>query len=541
MPTGTAPSLSERSVMISPGRHRAVIFDLDGVITDTASVHAAAWRHLFDDFLGSRPELPGEDHRPFTEQDYLRYVDGRSRFDGVSVLLRARGVYLPAGNPDDPPDRPSRHGLGTRKDGYFRQLLETEGVRVFASTVALVRELRRRGTPVAVVSASRNCAAVLAAAGLEDLFPVRVDGVVADELHLPGKPEPALFLEAARQLGVPPRAAVVVEDARAGVQAGRRGGFGLVIGVDRTGDPRSLRAAGADVVVPDLAQVTVREEAPPGPQRSPTLLGLPDALAVWDTDLAPRLAGRRIAVFCDFDGTLSPIVVHPDAAVLPPGTRAVLVRLARHCPVAVISGRNLTDVRARVGLTSLWYAGAHGMDLAGPNDEREVISAAERALPALARATAGLSERLAEVPGVFIEPKRFSVSVHYREAPAARTNEVIRTVGQVATHHPDLVILHGRKVTELRPALDWNKGRALRWLLERVSGGTTHFPIYAGDDITDEDALREVAGSGLGIVVRSDEHGDRSSAAHVAVDSPTALRRLLGRLADLLEHNARPR
>jgi trehalose-phosphatase len=538
MPTGTAP-LFEQAV-ISSGRHRAVIFDLDGVVTDTASVHAAAWRRLFDDFLGNRPEIPGEDHRPFTQEDYLRHVDGRSRFDGVSALLRARGVYLPAGNSDDPPDRASRHGLGNRKDRYFRQLLETDGVRIFSGTVALVRELRRRGTPVAVVSASRNCAAVLAAAGLRDLFPVRVDGVVADELHLPGKPEPALFLEAARRLGVPPQAAVVVEDARAGVRAGRRGGFGLVIGVDRTGDPQSLREAGADVVVSDLAQVTVRPE-PSEPPATPTLSGLPDALAVWHAELAPRLAGRRIAVFCDFDGTLSPIVDHPDAAALPRGARAVLVRLARHCPVAVISGRDLADVRARVGLTSLWYAGGHGMDLAGPNGEREVVFAAERALPALSRAAAELTGRLAGVPGVFLEPKRFSLSVHYREAPASRVAEVTDTVDQVAAHHPDLAVLTGRKVSELRPELDWNKGRAVRWLLDRVSGGEARFPVYAGDDITDEDGLREVANFGLGIVVRSDEHGDRRSAAHVAVDGPAALSRLLGRLADLLEHDARPR
>ncbi len=538
MRTGSVP-VADRAV-ISPRDHRAVIFDLDGVITDTASVHAAAWRRLFDDFLSNRPAVPGEDHRPFTDEDYLRHVDGRSRFDGVSALLAARGVYLPAGNPGDPPDRASRHGLGNRKDHYFRHLLETDGVRVFGSTVALVRELREQGISVAVVSASRNCAAVLAAAGLSDLFAVRVDGVVADELHLPGKPEPALFLEAARRLGVSPGAAVVVEDARAGVQAGQRGGFALVIGVDRGGDPQALREAGADVVVSDMSEVTVRSDVFPSPQDAPTLSHLPDGLAIWDDNLAHRIAGRRIAVFCDFDGTLSPIVSHPDAAVLPKGARAVLVRLARRCPVAVVSGRDLTDLRARVGLSSLWYAGAHGLELAGPNGEREVVAAAERARPALSRAAAELSDRLSEIPGVFLEPKRFSLSVHYRETPAARVDEVTGTVAEVATRHPELAVLTGRKVCELRPELDWHKGRALRWLLDRV-GNSALFPVYAGDDITDEDALREVAGQGLGIVVRSDEHGDRPTAAHVAVSDPQALCQLLTKLADLLEHNARPR
>src|SRR6266545_5805946 len=478
-----SPSMTlSTAPVISPVRHHAVIFDLDGVITDTASVHAAAWRRLFDDFLGGRPDTPGEDHRPFTDEDYLAYVDGRSRFDGVSALLRSRGVYLPAGNPHDPADRPTRHGLGNRKDGYFRHLLATEGVRVFPGTVALIRQLRHHSIAVAVVSASRNCGEVLAAAGLTDLFSVRVDGIVADGLRLPGKPDPALFIEAASRLGVPPAEAVVVEDARVGVLAGHRGGFGLVIGVDRTGAPAALRAAGADVVVSDLAEVTVSSADPVDATAAtggrPTLSSLPDALAVWETVLAPRLAGRRIAVFCDFDGTLSPIVDHPDAAFLPAGTRGVLARLARHCPVGVISGRDLTDVRARVGLSGLWYAGGHGVELAGPHGVHDVMPEAEKARPVLARAAAELADRLGDLPGVSLEPKDVSLSVHY--------------------------------------------GGAGRRLL----------PVYAGDDITDEYALEEIRDNGVGVVVRSDEHGDRPTAAYVAVADPAALCGLLARIAD---------
>jgi trehalose-phosphatase len=558
--------------VISPVRHRAVIFDLDGVVTDTASVHAAAWRRLFDEFLAGRPNAAGEDHRPFTDEDYLAHVDGRSRFDGVSTLLRSRGVYLPAGNPDDPPERLTRHGLANRKDGYFQQSLATGGVRVFPDTVALIRQLRRHAIPLAVVSASRNAGAVLGATGLTDLFQVRVDGVLADRLGLPGKPDPALFLEAARRLGVPPGNAVVVEDARAGVLAGHRGGFGLVIGVARTGDSAALQAAGADVVVSDLAEVTVStadsaaaQHAIPaagGPDREAMaetegsagrtgtsggarLSSLPDALAVWDSLLAPRLASRRIAVFCDFDGTLSPIVAHPDAAFLPAGTRGVLARLARHCPVGVISGRDLTDVRARVGLSGLWYAGSHGVELAGPGGVHDVVPAAEQARPVLAKAAAELSDRLGDVPGVFIEPKHFTVSVHYRAVPRGRVAEVVDTVARVAARNPELVVLNGRRVAELQPDIDWNKGQALRWLLNRFdhpdATGRRLLPVYAGDDITDEYALEAIRDNGIGIVVRSDEHGDRPTAAYAAVSDPAALCRFLARVADLLEHQASPR
>jgi beta-phosphoglucomutase family hydrolase len=234
--------------VISPARYDAVIFDLDGVVTDTASVHAAAWRRLFDDYLASRPGRAGENHRPFTDEDYRRYVDGRSRYDGVRAFLASRGIT------EDPA---VVRALGDRKDEYFVESVRQHGVRVFDGTVALLRLLKAAGMRVGIISASRNCVAVLKVVGLDDKFDVRVDGIVAGELGLPGKPDPAVFLEATRRLHVAPNRAVVVEDALAGVAAGRRGRFGLVIGVDRTGHPDELRAAGADLVVKDLAELAL--------------------------------------------------------------------------------------------------------------------------------------------------------------------------------------------------------------------------------------------------------------------------------------------
>lgn len=247
------------STVIDPARFSAVIFDLDGVVTDTAAVHAAAWSRLFTDYLARRTDLPGEVTRPFTADDYRRFVDGKPRYDGVRDFLASRGITLPEGSAQDGPDRATVHGLGNRKDRMFLQLVEEEGVQPYRSSVRLIKELGRAGVRTAVISASRNCARVLAAAGLSDLFEVRVDGMVAAELGLPGKPDPAVFLEAARRLDVSPDRCVVVEDALAGVQAGRSGGFALVIGVDRTGHPDELIANGADVVVSDLAEVTLPE------------------------------------------------------------------------------------------------------------------------------------------------------------------------------------------------------------------------------------------------------------------------------------------
>jgi HAD superfamily hydrolase (TIGR01509 family) len=245
-------------------RINAVIFDTDGVVTDTARVHAAAWKRVFDTFLKRRSESRVRS-KPFDiRDDYLPYVDGRPRLDGVRTFLASRGITLPEGGPDDPPGSPTVHGLGLAKDQLFIEQVERYGVAAFPATVVLLHELRRRGCRTGVVSASRHSRKVVTSAGLIHLFDVLVDGNDAARLALPGKPDPALFLEAARRLGVPPGRAAIVEDALPGVEAGRRGGFGLVIAVDRMGRAAALAALGADVVVRDLDEVTVTGRVPVG-------------------------------------------------------------------------------------------------------------------------------------------------------------------------------------------------------------------------------------------------------------------------------------
>jgi trehalose 6-phosphate phosphatase len=250
---------TEPAAVLAGDRLDAVVFDTDGVLTDTASVHEAAWKRLFDEYLRERQARLGEPFRPFEHDDYLRFLDGRPRYDGVAGFLASRAIILPVGTPSDPPERETVCGLGNRKNHGFLALVAEQGVRPFPSSVALVRALRGRGVQVAAVSASRNFAAVLQAAGLHGLFDAEVGGVDAARLGLPGKPDPALFLEAAARLGVPPARAAVVEDARAGVEAGRRGGFGLIIGVDRGGQAEELKASGADVVVADLGDLRLAD------------------------------------------------------------------------------------------------------------------------------------------------------------------------------------------------------------------------------------------------------------------------------------------
>lgn len=235
----------------------AVLFDLDGVITKTAVVHAAAWKRLFDEYLAVRA---AQDHTSFVPfniaYDYQHYVDGKLRHDGVQNFLESRGIVLPFGTPQDGPDQETVHGLGNKKDRYFHACLEQQGVEVYDDAVAFLRTVRAHGLRTAVVSASKNTAPVVQAAGLTDCFDVRVDGIESGRLRLRGKPAPDTFLEAARRLDVEPRRAIVAEDAVAGVQAGRSGRFGLVIGVDRTGHAEDLQQNGADLVTSNMAALS---------------------------------------------------------------------------------------------------------------------------------------------------------------------------------------------------------------------------------------------------------------------------------------------
>jgi beta-phosphoglucomutase family hydrolase len=239
-----------------PNQIHALLFDLDGVLTQTAKVHAAAWKQTFDEYLKQRADERGEKFVPFDKvADYDEYVDGKPRNDGVRSFLQSRGIELPEGSDDDPPDAETIHGIGNRKNELVLKLIHEHGVEPYEGSVRYVQAAAAAGVPRAVVSSSTNAHDVLKAAGLDGYFEHVVDGVVAEREHLHGKPAPDTFLAGARELGVQPANAVVFEDALAGVQAGRAGKFGYVVGVDRVGQAEALKEHGADVVVQDLAEL----------------------------------------------------------------------------------------------------------------------------------------------------------------------------------------------------------------------------------------------------------------------------------------------
>lgn len=249
-------SASRNQAVIARERYDAVLFDLDGVLTDTAEIHASSWKRMFDAYLRSRARRTGEAYHPFDiATDYKLHVDGKPRYDGVRDFLRARGIDLPDGSPQDAADAETVCGLGNRKNDLVNAAIAAGEVVTYPASVALVRKLRAEGIKCAVVTSSQNRAAVLTAAGIGDLFDAAVDGNTIIALGLAGKPAPDAFLQAAKALGVPPARAVVVEDAISGVQAGANGSFGLVIGVARHGNAEELKQHGAHVVVNDLAEL----------------------------------------------------------------------------------------------------------------------------------------------------------------------------------------------------------------------------------------------------------------------------------------------
>ncbi len=502
-----------------------VLFDMDGVITDTADAHAAAWKRLFDEYLAARPERGGEDHEPFDrESDYRAYVDGKPRYDGVASFLEARGIELPHGDPSDPPELETICGLGNRKDGYFTQWLRDNEVRRYPTTVALIEDLRAADIRTAVFSSSRNCEAVLREAGVHDLFDTRVDGNDLARLELPGKPDPAILHEAAARLGLSPDATAVVEDSVAGVEAGARGGYRPVVGIDRGNYGHALHEAGADIVVRDPGELRLDPDRTLVTRRLHTLPSARGHLA----DIQARIGDRTPALFLDYDGTLTPIVTDPAAADLGQRMRSVLDRLAQHMPVAIISGRGLDDLQRRVGLDAVIYAGSHGFELRGPRFE-ETAKHAEAFLPGLDSAEAALRQRLANIEGVLIERKPFAIAVHYRRAAASAVDSVEAEVDAVVCGQRGLRKRHGKKVFQVQPRLDWDKGHAVTRLLERLEPERGEYiPIYIGDDLTDEDAFRALAGRGLTIAVRD---GERATAADYGLEDTSDVESFLAELS----------
>jgi alpha,alpha-trehalase len=494
-------------------KFEAGIFDLDGVITRTTGLHQKAWRALFEEYRRFLLRNGKAAFAPYQDADYAAYIDGRSRLDGLKAFLQSRDLQLPTGDPGDRLEDETLYGLGNFKNEAFRQRLRSEGVDLYPDAVDRIRAWRAKGLKTAVISASKNCALILERTGLEDLFDTRIDGQIAEERGLPGKPDPAIMLEAARELGVRPPKAFVVEDALPGVAAAAEGGFGLVVGLVRNAAAEELREHGADIVLSRLGQLNPESAVDIMPEE------LPNALDHRE-EIRHILEKRRPLLFLDFDGTLAPIVNDHKKAGIDPQIRQTLEKMTPHFMlVAIVSGRDLLDVKNRVGIDHLYYLGSHGFEASGPGNFSERQPEAIGLLPQLQEAEKEARERLKDYEGTDVERKGFAIALHYRQAGEDGEKAVRETVRKITERRPGLKMSSGKMVVEIRPDIEWDKGKAISWLMDKTKvKKAERTPIYIGDDLTDEDAYREIRDTGIGIQVG--RHGEPTAARYFLRDVP---------------------
>lgn len=524
----------------------AVIFDLDGVVTRTALVHGKAWKLTFEEYLHVREKRDGEAFREFShEHDYLPYVDGKPRYKGVQSFLESRGIHIPFGDPSDPAGKETVCGIGNKKNLMFRDVLAKQGAEIYPSTIEFIKVLKKSGVRVGVASSSKNCQLILKTAHFEKMFETRVDGEVSAQLGLKGKPEGDIFVTAARNLGADPGKAIVVEDATSGVEAGRNGGFGLVLGIARQHNETQLLENGADIVVQDMADIDI-ETIERWFQRKPKPL-----FQNWDTQAkainaelkkekllvnsyysrgaqSVFVGGKKVIFFLDYDGTLTPIVERPELAVMSSDMRQVVTNLSKKHMIAIVSGRQREDVENLVKIPGLFYAGSHGFDIKGPEFSL-IQTKAQEVIPVVSKVIEQLKKELGTITGVLIEEKKFSVAVHYRLADEKKhLSKITRVVNAVIQNNKELRLMSGKKVFELLPNIEWNKGMAIRWIMEalKLSWSETSV-IYIGDDVTDEYAFRTVRTRGTGILV---SEKNKESAADFHLSSPREVKKLFEKL-----------
>ncbi|MBU0709304.1 MAG: trehalose-phosphatase, partial [Candidatus Omnitrophica bacterium] len=438
----------------------SVIFDLDGVVTNTAHLHAKAWKMAFDQYMRLREKRDGEKFAEFTHaKDYLPYVDGKPRYKGVESFLQSRKIKIPFGDSSDSSEKETVCGLGNKKNQLFNEILEKDGAEVFQSSVELIKELKKAGIRVGVASSSKNCKGILESVGLGDLFETRVDGVVSVEMGLKGKPEGDIFVAAANNIGTEPIRSVVVEDATSGVQAGRNGGFGLVLGVARENNRDELLENGADIVVSDLCETSV-SRIEEWFKREPRPL-----FDSWQDVKNLLFAKKKLVFFLDYDGTLTPIVSRPELAVISEEMQDTVRKLSKLHTVGVVSGRMRDDVENLVGINDIFYAGSHGFDICGPGFS-VIQPKAKEAIPQVAKVIDKLEKDLNGIEGLLIEKKKISVAVHYRLVDQKHLPRIEKLVRDTVKQYKSLRLMSGKKVFEILPNISWDKGQAIRWIMD---------------------------------------------------------------------------
>ena len=488
-----------------------IIFDLNGVLTNTSHLHAEAWKQMFDEYRKIRAEKHNTSFTPMNGlDDYFKYIAGKPRYEGVKSYLQPCGIVLPDGSPQDSPSQETICGLGNRKNDIFLRMIRDEGIEAFSDAVEQIYRWKDEGLKIGIVSSSRNCTEMLDVIGLHDFFDTQVDGHVLAEKGLNSIPAPDMFIEAAKSLKIDPENIVIIEDDPAGVNAATDGDFGVVIGINRQGRKKALLENGADLVVKSLREVEIKQ----GNEDEPVIAQqLPSALDK-NSNLWKSLRNKKPVFFLDYDGTLTPIVEHPEDAILSEEMQKQLKEVAHHTTVAIVSGRDMHDVKELVSIDQLIYAGSHGFQIKGPEIEYKLEKSREY-LPILDQAEETLRKKLENtIEGAKVERKQFAIAVHYRNVEDEQhIEEIEKEVDHILQEKDKLKKGGGKKILELKPDIEWDKGKAIHWLMEALNiDSQNYLPVYIGDDLTDEDAFKALADIGVGILVG--RHGEPTAAQY---------------------------
>jgi alpha,alpha-trehalase len=383
----------------------------------------------------------------------------------------------------------------------FANIIENTKIDCFTSTLHFISCLKNEGVKIAVISSSKNCKRVLNKAGIENLFSVRVDGETTEELGLLGKPEPDIFLQAAKQLKVKPQECLIVEDALAGIKGAKKGGFGLVIAIDRKKILKNeFINHKADIIVNDLSEIHFEKF------KQSYLYSLQKFTCKEDYSFSfikNLTVNKKIVIVLDYDGTLTPIVDKPELALLSAPMKQTLEKLSTKYLIYIISGRQLLDIKQKVGINSIYYSGNHGLEFEGPCSNGEKFELGKKHKEQIEKLHLILKRDLQNINGCLVENKKFSLAIHYRLVKqAACINKIRETIDKILKDFPGLKRIHGKKVFEIRPNINWDKGMALAYFLKKRNLTKNNcFPIYIGDDEADEAAFKAINDYGISIKI----------------------------------------
>ena len=388
----------------------------------------------------------------------------------------------------------------------------------------LLSDLKKKNIKTAVVTSSKNGKAVLEAANLPHQFDAYVDGVISEAANLKGKPEPDAFLYASELMGVKPEFTCVIEDAICGIHAAKAGGFGFVVGIDHSHhEVSTILESGADKVIFNLSELNVNDVEKWFECALPNALS--DSNSIWKTST------HKVMLFLDYDGTLTSICAHPDLAQLSKPMKQTLHEISQHCPTAIISGRELTNLQLMVGIDQLIYVGNHGFEIKGPNNLSIDNEMGAEFQGEIDRIYQTLSKNLESLDDVWVEHKIYSLSVHYRQANPSVVPEIETAIDTVITDQ--LKKHYGKKVFEIRPNIKWDKGKAVNWIMQVLELSDDIIPIYIGDDVTDEDAFKALKEKGIGILVSEQR---RPSAAQYTLSSIESVMEFINKI---IKHTTR--